>query len=208
MPSVDFRLLLVTDRQATQGRPLSAVIEAAVEGGVPAVQLRERDVPTADLVELVRRIHRATSARRVPLIVNDRVDLALALDIAGVHLRSSSLPVSAARRLLGPHRLLGVSTHSLDEVRRANEEGADYVVFGPVYETPSKRAFGPPLGLDALAAACRHSSIPVFAIGGITRARTHDVRRAGAHGVAVIAAILARDDVAAATRELLAAANA
>jgi thiamine-phosphate pyrophosphorylase len=208
MPPVDFRLLLVTDRRATQGRPLPAVIEEAVESGVPAVQLRERDLPTRQLVDLAQHLHRITSAHRVPLVINDRADLALAMDLDGVHLRSSSLPVSAARRVLGPHRLIGASAHSMEDVRLANEEGADYVVFGPVYDTPSKRPFGPPLGIDALAAVCRRSAIPVFAIGGITSGRACDVRRAGAYGVAVIAAILGRHDAGAATKELLAALQA
>lgn len=114
------------------------------------------------------------------------------------------MPVSVARRLLGPQRLVGVSAHSLEEVRRADGDGADYVVLGPIFDTPSKREFGRPLGLDVLETACRASRIPVFAIGGITAARAQDARRAGAHGVAVIGAILTRDDLIAATSELLA----
>jgi thiamine-phosphate pyrophosphorylase len=111
--------------------------------------------------------------------------------------------VCSVRRLVGAHRLIGISTHSVDEVRRANHDGADYVVFGPIFDTPSKHRFGPPVGLEALAEVCRQSTIPVFAIGGMTSARVRDVRRAGAYGVAVISAIVARHDVAAATTELL-----
>lgn len=205
MPAVDFRLLLVTDRSQVPVQSLSEAVRLAVEAGLPAVQLRERDLPTGDLLALARTIHNITKPRGVPLLINDRVDLALALHLDGVHLRANSLPVSVARRLLGDHRLLGVSTHSIDEVRRANDEGADYVIVGPVYDTPSKRAFGRPLGLERLAEACRDSSIPVFAIGGITRERITEVRHAGAYGVAMIGGILGRQDVGAATKEMLAA---
>lgn len=203
MPPVNFRLLLVTDRHLLRSRSLTVAVEQAVESGVPAVQLRERDLPTDDLVVLAERLHQVTAPRGVPLMVNDRVDLVLALNLEGVHLRSSSVPVSVARRLVGPHRFVGASAHSLEEVRQASEQGADYVVFGPVYDTPSKRPFGPPLGVSALAAACHQSRIPVFAIGGMTSSHVHTVRRSGAHGVAVMGAILSHDDVEAATKELL-----
>lgn len=137
------------------------------------------------------------------LLINDRVDVALALRADGVHLRSDSLPPSVARRLLGEDRLIGVSTHSVEDVLRAEGEGADFVVLGPVYETPSKRMYGAPLGLSPLERAASRSRIPVFAIGGITARRVREVRRAGAHGVAVVSAILEADDVARATRDLL-----
>ena len=204
MPPVNFRLLLVTDRHQTQGRALQSVLRAAVSGGVSAIQLRERDLPTAELLSLAQEVQAITAPRPVPLIINDRVDLVLALSLDGIHLRANSLPVSAVRQLVGAHRLVGVSTHSVDEVRQANHEGADYVVYGPIFDTPSKRLFGPPVGVDALTEVCRQSTIPVFAIGGMTSVRVREVRRAGAYGVAVIGAIFARDDVAAATAELLA----
>ena len=204
MPPVNFRLLLVTDRTQTGGRPLPSLIQQAVNAGLPAVQLRERDLSARELYALAREIQSMTAPRAVPLIVNDRVDLALALNLAGVHLRANSLPVSVARRLVGPDRLVGVSTHSIGEVEQANRDGADYVLFGPIFDTPSKRAFGLPVGLDALAEVCRRSAIPVFAVGGVTSVSVPGVRRSGAHGIAVIGAILARDDAAAATREMLA----
>jgi len=205
MPSVDFRLLLITDRYQTRGRSLSTVVHEALLGGLPALQIRERDALTRELIGLSQQIQAMTVGRTVPLLMNDRIDLVLALDLAGVHLRRDSLPVPVARRLLGAQRLIGLSTHSLEEVRRANHDGADYVVFGPIFETPSKKEFGPPLGVQALESACRESRIPVFAIGGVTTGRVPAVRRAGAHGVALISAILSHEDVAAATTELLAA---
>ena len=205
MPAVDFRLLLVSNRQQAGNRALPSLVTGSLEAGLPAVQLRERELPTPELLLLARELHAITAPRAVPLIMNDRIDLVLALNLEGVHLRANSLPVSVARRLVGAQRFVGISTHSVGEVRQAGQDGADYVIFGPIYDTPSKRQFGPPMGLRALAEACSQSAIPVFAIGGITVARVRDVRRAGAHGVAVIGAILAREDVAEATRELLAA---
>lgn len=205
MRSVDFRLLLVTDRTQARGRPFLELLRQAVEAGLPAIQLRERDLPTRELIQVGREIGSFAKPRAVPLIVNDRVDLMLAMNLDGVHLRTNSLPLSAVRRLVGVDRLIGISTHSLSEVQAANQGRADYVVFGPVFDTPSKRQFGSPVGLERLAEACRLSTVPVFAIGGITCAAVPAVRRAGAHGVAVIGAILGRDDVAAATRDLLAA---
>jgi thiamine-phosphate pyrophosphorylase len=208
MPPVNFRLLLVTDRTQTGGRSLPSLIQQAVNAGLPAVQLRERDLSTGALLALAREIQSMTVPHAVPLIVNDRVDLVLAMNGDGVHLRANSLPVSVARRLIGPDRLVGVSTHSIGEVEQANRDGADYVLFGPIFDTPSKRAFGPPLGLAVLAEVCRRSAIPVFAVGGVTSMSVRDIRQAGAHGVAVIGAILARGDVAAATRDLLASLTA
>jgi len=154
-----------------------------------------------ELLPLAREIQSITAPHAVPLLINDRVDLMMALDLDGVHLRSDSLPSFSVRQLIGPCRLIGVSTHSVQDVRRASQSGADYVVFGPIFETPSKRSFGPPLGLKLLADACRRSRVPVLAIGGITCDRVGDVRRAGAHGVAVIGALLTRDDIGGAVRE-------
>lgn len=201
MPAVNFRLLLVTDRTQVGGRSLPSLIQQAVSAGLPAVQLRERDLSMGELLPLAREIQSITTSHAVPLIVNDRVDLMMALNLDGVHLRSDSLPPVPVRRLIGPHRLMGVSTHSVEDVRCATQSGADYVVFGPIFETPSKRSFGPPLGLDLLADVCCRSSIPVLAIGGITCERARDVRRVGAHGVAVIGALLTRDDIGEAVRE-------
>ena len=203
MPAVNFRLLLISDRTQTGCRSLSAVVRQAVNAGLPAIQLRERDLPTGELLTLACEIQSITAPRAVPLIVNDRVDLALAMHADGVHLRANSMPVPVARRLVGADCLVGVSTHSIREVEQANRDGADYVLFGPIYDTPSKRPFGPPLGVALLTEVCRGSAIPVFAVGGVTSLLVPDVRRAGAHGVAVIGAILTRDDAAAATRDLL-----
>jgi thiamine-phosphate pyrophosphorylase len=203
MPAVDFRLLLVTDRQQTRGRPLLDVLTNALVAGVRAVQLRERDLSARDLLRLAQEVHRLATVHQAQLLINDRVDIAMGLDGVGVHLRANSLPVAVARKLLGGQRLIGISTHSVEEVVRAEAEGADYVVLGPIYETPSKTVYGAPLGVRALEDACRRVRVPVVAIGGVTAARVEEIRRTGAFGVAVVTAVLGAIDVERATHELL-----
>lgn len=205
MPKLESRLFVVTDRHQTGGRSLISVLDRVLRGGTPAIQLRERDLPAKDVLVLAREVQSIAGSRDSQLVINDRIDVALALDGVGVHLRSDSLPTAVARRLLGPNRLLGISAHSVDEVLQAEENGADYVILGPIYETPSKRAFGPPLGLGLLEEACRRAHIPIVGIGGISAARARDVRGAGAFGVAVITAVLSAVDAEAATRELFVA---
>ena len=203
MPSVDFRLYLVTDRHQTAGRPLLSVLERAVRAGVRAVQLRERDLSTRELLALAADLQQ--EVREANLFINDRVDLTLALATHGVHLRESSLPTAVVRDLLRPEQLLGRSVHSIEAVAAAEREGADFVVLGPIYETPSKQEYGPPLGLRLLEQAARTARIPIFGIGGITAARARDVRRAGGFGIAVLSSILSASDVELATDALLSA---
>jgi thiamine-phosphate pyrophosphorylase len=197
-----FRLYVVTDRHQTAGRPLAEVVAAAARGGAGAVQLREKDLSAHELYDLGACLQEMLSPYRVPLLINDRLDVALALNAEGVHLAGHSLPTRTARRALGPDKLLGVSTHSLDAARQAAEDGADFVVFGPVFATPSKLAYGPPQGLSQLAAVVREVSIPVLGIGGITPANLPQVRQTGAHGVAMIRAVLAAPDPCTATQQL------
>ncbi len=203
MPRVDFPLYLVTDRRQTGGRPLAPLVGQAAAAGLRTVQVRERDLATRDLLALSAELRAMMQAQGGRVMINDRADLVLALGADGVHLRADSLPVKVVRRLLGPERLIGVSAHSLDEVVRAESDGADFVVLGPVYDTPSKREYGPPIGLHPLEEAGRRCRIPVFAIGGITAARVAEVRRAGAYGVAVVSAILSAESAASATRQFL-----
>jgi thiamine-phosphate pyrophosphorylase len=203
MPLLESRLLVVTDRHQTNGRPLISVLGQALKAGSPAVQLRERDLCAKDLVILTEELQLIASPCGSQLVINDRLDVALSVEGVGVHLRSDSLPVAVARRLLGPHRLLGVSVHSVSEAVQAEIGGADYIVLGPIYETPSKQLYGPPLGLAALEEAARAVRLPIIGIGGVTAARARDMCLAGAFGVAVITAVLGADDVEAATRTLL-----
>jgi thiamine-phosphate pyrophosphorylase len=201
--SIDFRLYLVTDRKQSGGRPLVEAVKAALEGGVRAVQLREKDLGGRDLYFLARDLRNLTARYGACLLINDRIDVALAVEADGVHLGQASLPVTEARKLLGPEKLIGVSTHSLDEI--AGAAGADFLVFGPVYFTPSKAAYGEPQGLNRLREAVAQSLLPVFAIGGITTEKLAEVCTAGAYGVAMISAIISAPDPQEAAQRLLAA---
>ena len=201
VPVRDWGVYLVTDRAQTAGRPLLEVVAAALRGGVGAVQLRERDLATRELLALAVELRALTRAAGAALLINDRIDVALACEADGVHLPGRSFAVAEARALLGD-RLIGVSTHAAGEVAAAHAAGADFAVFGPLYDTPSKRAYGPPLGLDGLRAARAAAPLPLFAIGGIDAARAADARAAGADGVAVIRAVLAAADPRAAAASL------
>ena len=193
-------LVLVTDRNATEGRDLGDVVAAALDAGLLAVQLRDRDLPGRPLLALAERLRLLTARAGALLLVNDRVDVAVAAGADGVHLGGASMPVEVARRLLPPGALVGVSTHAVPEVAAAT---ADFAFFGPVHATPSKAAFRPPQGVARLREAVAVARIPVLAIGGITRPHIPDLRAAGAAGVAVIRAILSADDPGSATRALL-----
>ena len=196
-------LTLVTDRTQTRGRELVTVVGECLAAGLPAVQVREKDLGAADLALVCRRLRGLTLDTQALLIVNDRVDVALAVGADAVQRASTSLPVKDIRGLVGGQLKIGASVHSLPEAIEAEIHGADWVVFGPIYDTPSKRGFGPPQGLDKLGRVAATVRIPVIAIGGITPERVPEVRRAGAQGVAVIAAILTADSPAAATRRFL-----
>jgi thiamine-phosphate pyrophosphorylase len=199
----ELRLTLVTDRTQTRGRELAAVVGECLAAGLPAVQVREKDLGAADLAFLCRRIRGLTLDTGARLVVNDRVDVALAVGADAVQRASTSLPVKDIRALVGTRLRIGASVHSLPEALEAEVNGADWLVFGPVYDTPSKRAYGLPQGLDKLARVASAVRIPVIAIGGITAERVGDVKRAGAHGTAVISAILTAESPADATARFL-----
>ena len=201
---VDFRVYLITDRRQAPGGDILRAVEGALDGGVRAVQLREKDLPGKELYLLAGRMRELTARHGARLLVNDRVDVALAVGADGVHLGGSSMPASVARRLLGKESLIGCSTHNTRELREAAAQGADFATFGPVYPTPSKAAYGPPVGVTALAGACGRSAIPVFALGGVGPHNVGEVMEAGAFGIALISYVLAAADPREAAGNLLA----
>ena len=203
MPTPTFDLYLVTDRAQTGGRDPLAVLEQALAGGVKAVQLREKDLNGKALFELAEKTRRLCDRYQASLLINDRIDVALAVDAAGVQITGVSLPVDVARNLLGPRKLLGASTHSLEETRQAQNDGADFILFGPVYLTPSKAAFGAPQGLQALKKILENVSLPVYAIGGIKAEHIAELRSLGVRGVALISAIIGAADPKEAAASLL-----
>jgi thiamine-phosphate pyrophosphorylase len=178
-------------------------VEAALRGGARAFQLREKDLSPRELYPLAIEMRQLTQTYGARLLINDRVDVALAVDADGVHLTTTSLPASIARQLLGPGRLIGVSTHTLTEAQAAADEGADFLVFGPVFYTPSKAPYGEPVGLDALRVVRAAVTLPILAIGGVKKANLDQVLAAGADGIAVISAIISADDPMAASQDLL-----
>lgn len=176
-----FRLLAISDRRSLPGGDLTGWLARVSAAGVDAVQIREKDLDDRSLWEIVRST-RALLPPTTRLLVNGRADIAIAAGADGVHLPSDGVPPAALRRRFGPGLLLGVSTHGVEEVERARDEGADYATFGPVWETPGK---GPPTGTGALARAAA-SGLPVYALGGVTIERFGEVAAAGAAGVAAI----------------------
>lgn len=201
---IDFKLYLITDRKLVADRlSLTAAVKQALKGGVRAVQLREKDMGTRDLLKLAYTMREMTREHGAKLFINDRFDIALAVNADGVHLAQSSMPVDAVRKVVKKKLLIGVSTHSLTEARDADQGGADFITTGPVFRTPSKVKYGAPAGLDALEKVCGGIRIPVFALGGITGGRIAKVRGKGAHGVAMISGILKADNIRKKTEELI-----
>jgi thiamine-phosphate pyrophosphorylase len=203
MQTTDFSLYLITDRQQTGGRPLAEVVRRALEGGVRAVQLREKDLSSAALYRIAAELRSITSDFDARFIINDRLDIALAVGADGVHIGVNSLPVSAVRRLLGQDKIIGYSAHGIDEALRAQADGADFVTFGPLYPTPSKAAYGEPCGVKKLAEAASALDIPVIALGGISPVNISEALSADVQGVAVISAIMASADPRGAAASLL-----
>jgi thiamine-phosphate pyrophosphorylase len=201
--TVDFDLYLVTDRHQTGGRDLLQVLEQALDGGVKAIQLREKDLSSRDLFSLAERSRTLCQAYHAALFINDRVDVALAVDAAGVQLSKTSLPLVTARALLGPQKIIGRSTHSLQEAKEAKQNGADFIVFGPVYFTASKAAYGAPQGLAVLKTIVDNISLPVYAIGGIKAENIKPTKNCGVRGVALISAIVSSENPKQATQTIM-----
>jgi thiamine-phosphate pyrophosphorylase len=180
------RLCYITDRRSLEPRPLVPRIAGAARAGVDLIQIREKDLGTRELAELVRSAVDAARSTGTRVVVNDRLDVALALGAEGVHLGVQSLPARAVRRSVPVDFLVGVSCHSLQEALDAESSRADYIVLGPIYPTSSKLRYGPPLGVETLATVSRRVKIPVLALGGVTVERVSECLAAGAAGVAGI----------------------
>ncbi|MCP3678331.1 MAG: thiamine phosphate synthase [Deltaproteobacteria bacterium] len=200
---VDFQLYLITDRRGTGGRGLVDVVEMALRGGVGAVQLREKDLSARELMELGSELRKVTRRYGARFLINDRVDIALALDCDGVHLGQRGISPRDARKLLGKSALIGVSTHGIEEARRAEEDGADFITLGPVFHTPSKASYGDPIGIEQIGRVKGEVSLPIFALGGIREERVREVMDGGADGIAVISAILTAKKPSEATASLV-----
>ncbi len=203
---MEFCFYLITDRKLVpKGKTLEHALEAAFAAGVKGVLLREKDLPDSELVPLARRVRDLALRYKARMLVSARPDIAAMVGADGAHL-ASGLPASdieAARKLLGDERYIAVSTHSLEEALKAEDGGADFITFGPVFSTPSKEKYGKPAGLGALEEVCRKMKIPVFAVGGIKTGNVADVLELGAFGIAAISAVFGAADQARAANEIM-----
>jgi thiamine-phosphate pyrophosphorylase len=198
-----YRLCVVTDRDLARGRSLSEVVGAAVKGGVTMVQLREKTATTRDFVEQARALKVLLRPLGVPLIINDRTDIALAVEADGVHVGQNDMPVETVRALVGHEQIIGLSITSEAEITRADAAAADYLGVGPAYAQTTKADASAPLGVDGFAALCRKAPRPVMAIGGIDATNAAALMKAGTDGVAVVSAIMAADDCEEAARAII-----
>jgi thiamine-phosphate pyrophosphorylase len=199
---IDFRLYLVTDRGLSGGRPLEQIVRDSAAGGVTVVQVREKDAGAREFLDQAFVLRQAASDLAIPLIINDRVDIALACRADGVHLGQEDMPCALARRIAGKDMIIGVSVSTVDEALEAEADGADYLGVGPLFATLTKADALPATGLGVLRTIRQAVRIPLVGIGGITHANAGDVIRAGADGVAVVSAIIASPDPGAAARAL------
>ena len=198
------KLYLITDRKLFHAQcSLYLAIETVLQAGVKHIQLREKRLPTRNILDMAYWMRELTREYGAKLLINDRVDIALAVEADGVHLGQESLPAHAARKIAGDDFLIGVSTHGIEEALRAEHDGADFITLGPIYNTPSKLKYGNPIGVATLKQVKSQVSVPVLAIGGIKTNAVHEVLSAGADGVAVISGILAAEDIRGTTEEFL-----
>ena len=198
----DLALYLVTDRGLSLGRDLETVVLQAVKGGVTLVQLREKDIDTREFIALGLRLKAALAGSGVPLLINDRVDVALAVDADGVHIGQSDMPYGIARRLLGPDKIIGLSVETMEEVVEANGLDVDYVAVSPVFATHTKTDTLTPFGYEGLERACRLTHHPVCGIGGMNADTVGRAIACGADGVAVVSAISSAPDPCLASKNL------
>ena len=195
-------LYLVTDRGLSLGRDLETIVLQAVQGGVTLVQLREKDIDTREFIALGQRLKAALDGTGVPLLINDRVDVALAVDADGVHIGQSDMPYHIARRLLGPDKIIGLSVETMDEVEEANALNVDYVAVSPVFSTHTKTDTLAPFGYEGLRRACELSRHPLCGIGGMNEGTVGQAIACGADGVAVVSAIVGAPDPLLASKNL------
>ena len=193
---------LVTDRDCLQGKTLECVVELAAQGGVIAVQLREKDLPTRMFVQEARQCQKILAPYKIPLIINDRIDVALAVEADGVHIGQRDMPYRIARKLLGPEAIIGLSVESMEQVREAEGYDVDYLGVSAIFGTPTKTDTTYLWGLEGLQDVKKTSKHPLVAIGGINASNAAEIFKTGADSIAVVSAICANPDPLKATREL------
>ncbi|WP_326514755.1 thiamine phosphate synthase [Clostridium intestinale] len=201
--NIDYTMYLVTDRDVLKGRDLCEAIEASIKGGVTLVQLREKDISSLDFYNLAVAVKKITDKHNVPLIINDRIDIALAVDAAGVHVGQSDIPTKVARKIIGEEKILGISAATLEEAKLAEAEGADYLGIGAVFPTDTKKD-ARSVSIDLLEEIKKSLTVPVVGIGGINENNAELLKESKIDGIAVVSAILGKDDIEQAAKDMLA----
>lgn len=198
---IDYSLYLVTDRSFLDGKSIEEAVEEAIKGGVTLVQVREKDASSREFYEVALKVKEVTDKYKVPLIIDDRLDIAQAVDASGVHLGQSDLPLKLARNILGKDKIIGISVGNVAEAKEAEAAGADYVGIGTIFFTGTKKDIKTPIGIEGLTEIVKNIKIPSVAIGGINQENTKAVLKSGTNGVAVISAILGKKDIRGAAEE-------
>lgn len=196
-------IYLVTDEAASLGRPVSKVVSEAVTAGVSCVQLREKECDTHPFLERALKLKRLLKKTGIPLIINDRIDIALASGADGVHIGQSDMPYDTTRKLMGPGAIIGLSVETWEDVQTAQDMDVDYIGVSPVYSTPTKTDTKSPWGIDGLKKIRMYSRHPLVAIGGLDASNCEKVIQAGADSIAVVSAICSARDIFSAARQLV-----
>ncbi len=200
---IDYSIYVVTDTLLARGRPIEEIIEKAIQGGATLIQYREkRGLSTRSMLEIARKLKTLTGNAKIPLIINDHLEIALAVGAKGIHLGQDDLPVDIARKYLRDSKVIGVSIRTEEEAREAIDAGADYLSISGVFPSSTKLDVGQPIGLDLVRKVVQHSPIPILAIGGVNTGNAGSVIRSGAHGIAVTSSVMTARDPAAAIRSL------
>jgi len=199
---VNYNLCVITAEVPDMGRTAITIAKEAILGGATIIQLREKNADSREFLNIAKLLLNLTKKAKIPLIINDRVDIALAANADGVHLGQEDMPIAEARRIVGKNKIIGISATDLKEAIKAEEQGADYLGVGPVFPTPSKEDATEPMGIEGLIEVREYVKIPLVAIGGINRENIDKVIQAGANGIAVISAVALAPDIREATREL------
>lgn len=202
LKKINWKLCFIADSEALAGKDTLSLIQEAVKGGVTFIQLRGKKWKTCEFLEIGLKTSEFLNKKNIPLIINDRVDIALACDACGVHLGQEDLPLPCARKVLGKKKVIGISANNIEEALQAERGSADYLGVGPIFPTPSKQDLKPFLGLEGLRRIKEKTKIPVVAIGGINLNNAREVIEAGADGVAVISVLSGAKDIRQAAVEL------
>jgi thiamine-phosphate pyrophosphorylase len=198
----EVNLYIIADKKICGDRNMQDVVAQAIDGGAEMIQYRDKDSTDGEFLELASVLQDICENSRVPFIINDRVDIAAYLKSDGVHLGQDDLPLQAARKTLGPDKIIGISTTNIDQAKEAEKQGADYVGVGPVFDTSTKK-IDRPIGLEMIRQAKKHLKIPFFPIGGVNSENLHQLIEAGCTRMAVGSAVICANDVRAAARDLV-----